>query len=87
MGEVKRGGCNTHYIRIMDLINRINLGSKFVRLIEPHEKIERFLVKKGVLSYGVLDLNTLCRSCFNHKTFVGLLYLSTLATKFSQLSV
>ena len=44
--EVKRGGCNTHYIRIMDLINHINLGSKFVRLIEPCAKIERFLVKK-----------------------------------------
>ena len=38
------------------------------------KKIERFLAKKGVLSSGVLGLNTLGRSCSSHTTFVGLLY-------------
>ena len=72
----------------MDLIKKINLGSNFVRPIEPInrliqtqskllqyslKKIERFLVRKGVLSGGVLDLNTLCHS--SHTTLVGLLYL------------
>ena len=37
-------------------------------------KIERFLAKKGVLFSGVLGLNTLCRGCSNHMTFVGLLH-------------
>ena len=71
----------------MDLINQINLGSNFVRPIEPinrfiqtqskllqytlKKKIERFLARKGVLFYGVLGL---CRGCFSHTTLVGLLY-------------
>ena len=38
------------------------------------EKIERFLARKGVLSSGALDLNTLCRGCSSHTTLVGLLY-------------
>ena len=74
----------------MDLINQINLGSNFVRPIEPInrliqtqfkllqytlKKIERFLVRKGVLFGGVLDLNTLCRGHSSHTTLVGLLYL------------
>ena len=37
-------------------------------------KIERFLARKGVLSGGVLSLNTLCRGCSSHTTLVGLLY-------------
>ena len=40
------------------------------------KKIEKFLAKKGVLSSGVLGLNTLGRSCSSHTTFVGLLYPS-----------
>ena len=32
------------------------------------------LAKKGVLSSGALDLNTLCRGCSSHTTLVGLLY-------------
>ena len=86
----------------MDLINQINLGSKFVRpielinrLIQTQSKLlqytliyiyiyiyrerererERFLARKGVLSGGVLGLNTLCKGCSNHTTLVGLLYL------------
>ena len=72
----------------MDLIN---LGSNFVRLIEPinrliqiqskllqyilkKKKIERFLARKGVLSGGVLGLNTLCRCRSSHTTLVRLLY-------------
>ena len=31
-------------------------------------------VRKGVLSGGVLGLNTLCRGCSSHTTLVGLLY-------------
>ena len=74
----------------MELINQINLGSNFVRPIEPinrlihtqskllqytHTKIiERFLARKCVLSDGALGLNTLCRGCSNHTTLVGLLY-------------
>ena len=37
-------------------------------------KIERFLARKGVLSGGVLSLNTLYRGCSSHTTLVGLLY-------------
>ena len=74
----------------MDLINLLNLGSNFVRPIEPInrliqtqfkilqytlKKIERFLVRKGVLFGGALDLNTLCRGHSSHMTLVGLLYL------------
>ena len=89
---------NTYYVKIMDLINQINLGNNFMRSIKPinrliqtysngnqkiqqlqaflyTKKIERFLVRKGVLSSRTLDLNTLCRGCSNHTTFVGLLYL------------
>ena len=36
--------------------------------------IERLLGRKGVLSSGVLGLNTLCRGCYSHTTLVGLLY-------------
>ena len=55
------------------------------------KKIERFLARKGVLSVGALDLNTLCRDYSSHTTLVGLLYpgetsqrRSTPVTKFSQ---
>ena len=39
-----------------------------------NEKIERFLARKGVLFYGALGLNTLCRDYSSHTTLVGLLY-------------
>ena len=70
----------SHYIRIMDLINQNKLGSNFVRPIEPInrlttlKKIEKLLARKVILSGGTLGLNTLCRSCSNHTTLVGLLY-------------
>ena len=38
------------------------------------KKIERFFAKKGVLFYRVLGLNTLCKGCSSHTTFVRLLY-------------
>ena len=38
------------------------------------KKIERLFAKKGVLFYGALGLNTLCRDCSSHMTFVRLLY-------------
>ena len=38
------------------------------------KKIERFLARKGVFSGGILGLNTLCKGCSNHTTFVELLY-------------
>ena len=38
------------------------------------QKIERLLARKGVLSGGVLGLNTLCKGCSSHMTLVGLLY-------------
>ena len=58
----------------MDLINQINVGSNFMRPIEPinrhiqtqskllqytHTKIKRFLAKKGVLSGGALSFGLL----------------------------
>ena len=73
----------------MDLINQINLGSNFMRPIKPINRLiqtqstqlqytlkekKRFLAREGVLSGGILGLNTLCRGCSNHMTLVGLLY-------------
>ena len=65
--------CNTHYIRIMDLL--IQTQSKLLHTYNTHKgKIERFLARKGVLSGGALGLSTLCRGCSSHTTLVGLLY-------------
>ena len=67
----------------------INLGSNFIRPIEPinrliqtqskllqytQKKKKRFLARKDVLSDGVLGLNTLCRGCSIHTKLVRLLY-------------
>ena len=50
-------------------------GIKIGNAYNTHkEKIERFLARKGVLSGGVLSLNTLYRGCSSHTTLVGLLY-------------
>ena len=38
------------------------------------KKIERLFAKKGVLFYGALGLNTLCRGCSIHTKLVRLLY-------------
>ena len=48
--------------------------SRFATYNTHKEKIERFLARKGVLSGGVLGLNTLCRGCSSLTTLVGLLY-------------
>ena len=37
------------------------------------KQIERFLARKGVLSGGVLGLNTLCKGCSSHTTLIELL--------------
>ena len=37
-------------------------------------EMKRLLARKGVLSGGVLGLNTLCRGCFSHTTLAGLLF-------------
>ena len=70
----------------MDLINQNKLGSNFVWPIKPThsdpiqntaiytKKKKMFLTRNGVLSGGVLGLNTLCRGCSSHTIFVGLLY-------------
>ena len=63
-------------MRPIEPINRlIQTQSKLLQhTIHTKKKIERFLARKGVLSGGVLGLNTLCRDCSSHITLVGLLY-------------
>ena len=65
-------------MRPIEPINRlIQVQSKLLQYTihtKKKKKIERLLARKGVLSGGVLDLNTLCRGCFSHTTLVGLLY-------------
>ena len=62
-------------MRPIDPINRlIQTQSKLLQYTKHTQKIERLLARKGVLSGGVLGLNTLCRSCSSHTTLVGLLY-------------
>ena len=63
-------------MRPIEPINRlIQTQSKLLQhTIHRKKKIERFLARKGVLSVGVLGLNTLCRGCSSHTTLVGLLY-------------
>ena len=60
-GEVKSGG--------------IKIG--YVTPVHTKKKIERFLAREGVLSGGVLGLNTLCRGCSSQRR-------SAPVTKFSQ---
>ena len=61
-------------------MNCLRYWARYVRKGEvkgrgiKNEKIERFLTRKGVLSVGALNLNTLCRGCSSHTTLVGLLY-------------
>ena len=63
-------------MRPIEPINRlIHIQSKLLQHTIHKEKIESFLARKGVLSGGVLGLNTLCRGCSSHTTLVGLLYL------------
>ena len=70
-----------NFVRSIEPINRLiqahsNLHQKIQQLkaFLYTKKIERFFAKKSVLFYGVLGLNTLCRGCSSHMTFVGLLY-------------
>ena len=65
----------SNFVRPIEPINRlIQTQSKLLQHAIHKEKIERFLARKGVLSGGALGLNTLCRGCSSHTTFVGLLY-------------
>ena len=67
-----------NFVKPIEPINRlIQTQSKLLQYTIHTKKIERLLARarKGVLSGGVLGLNTLCRSCSNHTTFVRLLYL------------
>ena len=61
-------------MRPIERINRL-IQTQFKLLQKYTKKIERFLARKGVLSGGALGLNTLCRGCSSHTTFVRLLYL------------
>ena len=63
-------------MRPIEPINRlIQTQSKLLQYtIHTKKKIERFLARNGVLSGGVLGLNTLCRGCSSYTTLVGLLY-------------
>ena len=63
-------------MRPIEPINRlIQTQSKLLQHTIHTQKIERLLARKGVLSGGVLGLNTLCRGCSSNTTLVGLLYL------------
>ena len=64
-------------MRPIEPINRlIQTQSKLLQYtIHTKKKIERFLARNGVLSGGVLGLNTLCKGCSSYTTLVGLLYL------------
>ena len=74
-GKVKSGGIKIGNESAIEPINRlIQTQSKLLQHTIHKEKIERFLARKGVLSGGVLSLNTLYRGCSSHTTLVGLLY-------------
>ena len=45
------------------------INERMAKCILIHEKIERFLIKKGFLFCGVSGLNTLCRGCSSHIIF------------------
>ena len=63
----------SNFVRPIEPINRlIQTQSKLLQRKNTHkEKIERFLARKGVLSGGILGLNTLCRGCSSQTTLVG----------------
>ena len=72
---------SNNFVRLIEPINRLiqahsNLHQKIQELkaFLYTKKIERFFAKKGVLFYGVLGMNTLCKGCSSHTTFVRLLY-------------
>ena len=51
-----------------------NFLHQLMQLLLYSKKNRRFLANKGIFSGGVLDLNTLYKSCSSQTTFVGLLY-------------
>ena len=81
MDLINQVNLGNNFVRPIEPINRlIQTHSKHTKKSRncKHsytlKKIERFLARKGILSGGFLGLNTLCRGCFNHTTFVELLY-------------
>ena len=71
-----------NFVRPIEPINRLiqadsNLHQKIQQLqaFIHAKQIERFFAKNNILSSGVLGLNTLCKDCSSHMTFVGLLYM------------
>ena len=51
------------------------------------KKIERFLARKGVLSGGVLDLNTLCRGSLAIQHLLGCCILGETSQRWSVLII
>ena len=76
MDLINQNKLGSNFVRPIEPINRlIKTQSKLLQYTpKKKKKIERFLAKNGVLSGGVLGLNTLCRSRSSHTTLVGLLY-------------
>ena len=76
MDLINQINLDSNFVRPIEHINRLSqTQSKLLQhTLKKKEKIERFLVRKGVLSGGALDLNTLCRGHSSHTTLVGLLY-------------
>jgi len=76
MDLINQNKLGSNFVRAIEPINRlIQTQSKWLQYTHKQKKIEKFLAKKGVLSGGVLGLNTLCKSCSSYTTLVGLLYL------------
>ena len=80
MDLINQNKLGSNFVRPIKPINRlIQTPIQVTAICNTHSKkkiiiIERLLVKKGVLSGGVLGLNTLYRGCSSHTTLVGLLY-------------
>ena len=75
MDLINQINLGSNFVRPIKPINRIiQTQSTQLQYTLKKEKKKRFLAREGVLSSGVLGLNTLCRGCSNHMTLVGLLY-------------
>ena len=75
MDLINQNKLGSNFVRPIEPINRlIQTQSKLLQYTKKKKKIEKFLARKGVLSGGILGLNTLCKCCSSHMTLVGLLY-------------
>ena len=79
MDLINQINSGSNFLRPIEPINKlIHTQSKLLQYTiytQKNKKIERFLAKKGVLSSGALDLNTLCKGCSSYTTLIGLLNL------------